>query len=233
MDWTVSAFAVVLALGTGVLCGLAPAFAALRITINDALQQNGRSGQSAGHVRLRAALVVSEIAIAMVLLTAAGLLVKSFERMSDVDPGFRPERVVAGSYTLPSVRYQNQQQINRFHEELLSRLQRLPGVKVAGLATSLPMAGPGSVRFFTAEGYRRPEGEPYAGEANTFVVGDFLRAMRIPLLRGRYLNEGDTADSPPVIVGTGLWRNIIGRARIRLERECVGVRRMPRTGGPG
>jgi putative ABC transport system permease protein len=149
---------------------------------------------------LRSALVVSEIAIAMVLLTAAGLLAKSFEQMSDVDPGFRPERVLAGSYTLPLVRYPSQQQINGFHEELLSRLQRLPGVKVAGLATSLPMAAPGSVRFFTAEGYRTAEGEPYAGEANSYVVGNFLQAMQISLLRGRYLDAGDTVNSQPVVV---------------------------------
>lgn len=200
MNWAVAGFAVALAMGTGFLCGLAPAFAALRTTVNDALRQSGRGSQSAGHARLRAALVVGEIAVAMVLLTAAGLLAKSFEQMHEVDPGFRPEHVVTGSYTLPVVRYQDQRQIDSFHEELLARLQHLPGVKAVGLASRLPMSTQGSDRFFEAEGYTTPQGAPDADEANAYVVGDFLRAMQIPLLRGRYFNETDTAGAPPVIV---------------------------------
>ncbi len=200
INWRVACFAVALAMGTGFLCGLVPAFTALRTTVNDALRQSGRGGQSAEHARMRSALVVGEIAVAMVLLTAAGLLAKSFEQMREVNPGFRPERVVAASYTLPGARYQKQPEIDGFNEELLRRLQRVPGVNTAGLATRLPMSALGSDRFFEAEGYVEPPGTSGADEANAYVVGDFFRAMRIPLLRGRYFNERDTADTSPVIV---------------------------------
>ena len=200
MNWIVAGFAFLLAVGVGFMCGLVPAFAILRTTANDMLRQSGRGGQGAGHLRLRSLLVVGEIAMAMVLLTAAGLLVRSFENMQTVNPGFRPEHLVTGTYILPSIQYQTQQQIDRFHVGMLTRLHSLPGVKETGLASSLPMAEPGSERFFTAEGYTRLRGEPYASEANAYVVGDFLRAMQIPLLRGRYLNDKDTADSIPVIV---------------------------------
>jgi putative ABC transport system permease protein len=201
MDGMVAGFAVVLAVGTGILCGLAPAFAALRTTVNDALRQSGRGGQSAGHARLRSGLIVGEIAVAMVLLTSAGLLLKSFRNMQDVDPGFVPEHVITGAYTLPSVRYGTQEKINRFHDELLSKLEELPGVKAAGLASSLPMAEPGSVRFFEAEADRIAPGVPNAAEANAYVVGDFLRAMQVRLLRGRYFDEQrDTADGPLVTI---------------------------------
>lgn len=200
MNGAVAGFAVTLAMGTGFLCGLAPAFAALRTTVNDALRQSGRSDQGTRHARLRSALVVGEIAVAMVLLTAAGLLVKSFENMREVNPGFRPEHVVTGSYTLPTVRYQSQHQIDGFHQELLARLQRLPGLKAVGLATRMPMSEQGSDRFFEAEGYVRRRGTPDPDAANAYVMGSFLRTMQIPLLRGRYFNDGDTADGPLVVL---------------------------------
>jgi len=182
------------------LCGLAPAFAALRTSVNDALRQSGRGGQGAGHRRLRSALIVGEIAVAMVLLTAAGLLLESFRNMQVVDPGFVPEHVVTGSYTLQYMNYQNQGQIDRVHDEILQRLQHLPGVKAVGLTSSLPMAEADSTRSFDAEGYTIPQGGPVNDEANAYVVGDFLRAMEIPLLRGRYFNELDTKSAPLVII---------------------------------
>ncbi len=200
MDGMVAGFAVAAAIGTGVLCALAPAFAALRTTVNDALRQSGRGGESAGHVRLRSGLIVAEIAVAMVLLTAAGLLLKSFRNMQEVDPGFVPEHVVTAAYTLPPVRYARQEQIDGFHDGLLSKLEALPGVKAAGLASSLPMAEPGSDRFFEAEGHPFVPGTPDVGEANALVAGNFLRAMQIRLIRGRYFDERDTAKAPLVII---------------------------------
>lgn len=200
MNWAVAGFAVALALGTGMLCGLAPAFAALRTTVNDALRQGGRGGQSAQHGRLRSALVVGEIAVALVLLTAAGLLAKSFENMRAVNPGFQPEHVVTGWYSLQYAKYQTQGQIDGTHEEILRRIERLPGVKAVGLASSLPMTKASSIRSFEAEGYTVPQGKALADEANAYVVGNFFRAMEIPLLRGRYFNESDTATQPLVII---------------------------------
>ena len=98
LDWQVVAFALLLAVVTGVLCGLAPAFAAIRTSVNDTLKEGGRTGTSGGgHARLRSALVIAEIAIALVLLTASGLLLRSFDKMRQVDLGFRPDHTLVAA----------------------------------------------------------------------------------------------------------------------------------------
>jgi len=198
LNWEVSLFALAATLATGLLCGIAPGLAALRSSANEALKQGARS--VAAHARLRSVLVVGEIATALVLVTGAGLLLRSFARMSAVDPGFEPVHALAAAFDLPAERYQTQPQVNSFQEELLRRLNTLPGVKSAALATNLPMAEPTSTRFFVAEDYYPPAGSSYAVESHAYVVGDFLQTMHIPLLRGRYLNAGDTADAPLVVV---------------------------------
>lgn len=198
LSWEVCAFALIVTIATGLLCGVAPGLSALRSSPNESLKKGGRS--VAGHARLRSALVVGEIATALMLVTGAGLLLRSFARMSSVDPGFEPAHVLAASFELPAERYQTQQQVNTFEEELLRSLNALPGVKSAALATNLPMAEPTSTRFFVAEGYHPPAGSSYAIESHAYVVGDFLQTMNIPLLRGRYLNAADDADAPLVVV---------------------------------
>src|SRR6201999_1392576 len=109
LNWNVVGFALLLGVMTGLLCGAAPAFAALRTNVNGTLKEGGRSGSAGGgHARLRSALVVAEIAIALVLLTASGLLLRSFEKMRSVDLGFRPEHVTTASYSLPQQQYATQ-----------------------------------------------------------------------------------------------------------------------------
>jgi predicted permease len=198
LSWEVCLFALAVTIGTGILCGLAPGLSALRSSPNESLKEGART--VAGHARLRSVLVVGEIATALMLVTGAGLLLRSFERMSAVDPGFEPAHVLAGSFDLPAERYQTQPQVNSFQEELLRRLKALPGVKSAALATNLPMAEPTSTRFFVPEGYHPPAGSSYAVESHAYVVGDYLQTMNIPLLRGRYLNADDNADAPLVVV---------------------------------
>src|SRR5438128_2226488 len=106
LDWPVLLFALGLALLTGLLCGLAPAFAAMRTSVNETLKEGGRTGTSgSGHARLRSAVVVAEIAVALTLLTASGLLLRSFEKMRDVELGFRPDNTLAALYVLPQQRY--------------------------------------------------------------------------------------------------------------------------------
>ncbi len=198
LNWEVCGFALIVTIATGLVCGIAPGLSALRSSPNESLKEGGRS--VAAPARLRSVLVVSEISMAVILVTGAGLLLRSFARMSAVDPGFEPARVLAASFDLPAERYQTQQQVNSFQQELLRRLNALPGVKSAALATNLPMAEPTSTRFFVAEGYHPPAGSSYAIESNAYVVGDFLQTMNIPLLRGRYLNAADNADAPLVVV---------------------------------
>ena len=198
LSWEVCLFALAVTIGTGVLCGLAPGLSALRSSANEFLKEGART--VAGHARLRSVLVVGEIATALMLATSAGLLLRSFARMSAVDPGFEPAHVVAASFDLPRQRYQSQQQVNSFEQELLRRLNALPGVTSAALASNLPMAEPTSTRFFVPEGYHPPVGSSYAVESHAYVVGDYLQTMNIPLLRGRYLNASDNADAPLAVV---------------------------------
>ena len=108
LDWKVVAFAIALAALTGLVCGLAPAFAALRTSVNDTLKEGGRTGTAGGaHARLRSALVIGEIAIALILLVGSGLLLRSFEKMRAVDLGFRPDHVLTASYSLPQAAISN------------------------------------------------------------------------------------------------------------------------------
>jgi putative ABC transport system permease protein len=158
LDWTVVGFAVALAVLTGTLCGLAPGFASLRTNVNASLKEGGRSGSASGsHARLRSALVVMEIAIALVLLTASGLLLRSFSRMSAVDLGFRPDQVTTALYSLPQKQYATQAVIDTFNRRLLDQLRQLPGMQAAGLAGTIPATG-NVITSFVADGYVDPRG---------------------------------------------------------------------------
>jgi hypothetical protein len=135
LDWPVIGFALGLAVLTGLICGLAPAFAAFRTSVNETLKEGGRTGTpGSGHARLRSTLVVAEIAVALVLLTASGLLLRSFEKMRQVDLGFRPDHTLAAYYVLPQKRYAIQPVIDSFTDTLLRNLRQLPGVKAAGIS---------------------------------------------------------------------------------------------------
>jgi predicted permease len=159
LDWQVVAFAIVLAVFTGLVCGMAPAFAALRTSVNETLKEGGRTGTpGSGHARLRSALVVGEIAIALVLLVASGLLLRSFAKMRAVDLGFRPDHVLVAAYSLPWQQYATQAAVDQFNDELIRRVQQLPGVKSAGLTSFLPAGGSTSNTAFIAEGYVPPQG---------------------------------------------------------------------------
>ena len=136
------AFALGLALLTGLLCGLAPAFAAIHTSVNGTLKESGRTGTTgSGHARLRSALVAAEIAMALVLLTASGLLLRSFEKMRAVDIGFRPDHTLTALYILPGYQYATQPAIDNFDEQLLRNLRQLPGVEAVGITSGLPSTG--------------------------------------------------------------------------------------------
>src|SRR6202167_679280 len=193
LDWQVVAFAIILAALTGLVCGLAPAFAALRTSVNDTLKEGGRTGTAgSGHARLRSALVVGEIAIALVLLVASGLLLRSFEKMRAVDLGFRPDHVLAAGYSLPQKQYATQSSVNEFNDELIRRLQQVPGVTYVGLTSSLPDMGGGSNSTFVAEGYLAPRGANMNLASLASIEGDYLQALGIPLLAGRYFTSADS-----------------------------------------
>jgi putative ABC transport system permease protein len=200
LNWTVAGFALLLAALTGVVCGLAPGFAALRTNVNAQMKEGGRSGSgSATHARLRSGLVVLEIAVALMLLAAAGLLLRSFQKMSQANLGFEPDNVTAAAYSLPQKQYSTQAQIDTFNRDLLVRLRRLPDTRAAGLASTIPMTGDVNWAIL-AEGYvsRGPDQKQLAAPFQ--VVGDYFRAMGIPLLRGRYFTDADNANSQLVAI---------------------------------
>lgn len=200
LNWAVVAFAFLLALLTGLLCGLAPGFAALRTNVNASLKEGGRSGASGGnHARLRSTLVVMEIAVALVLLAASGLLLRSFREMSEVDLGFRPDHVTTASYVLPRKEYGTQAQIDAFNNKLIFELRRLPGVQDVGLTSVLPTTG-ASIEAFVVDGYIDPRGPDQNAASPSQVIGDYFKAIGTPLIRGRYFTAVDDASDQLVII---------------------------------
>jgi len=200
LNWSVVGFALLLAVATGFFCGLAPGFAALRTNVNASLKEGGRSGSAGGgHARLRSGLVVMEIAVALVLLTASGLLLRSFSRMSEVNLGFRPDHVTVAIYALPGKEYPKQAQVDTFNHSLLERLRQQPGVTAVGLTSTIPSTGDG-IEAFVADGYVDPRGPDRTTAAPFQVIGDYFQAMGIPLLRGRYFTEADDANSQLVAI---------------------------------
>ncbi len=200
LDWAVMLFALGLALLTGLLCGLAPAFAAIRTSVNDTLKE-GRTGTSgSGHARLRSALVVAEIAVALTLLTASGLLLRSFEKMRAVKLGFRPDHTLAALYVLPHQHYRTQSAIDEFTSTLLNGLGQLPGVDAVGITSFLPVADDNWGTTFTIEGYVPAKGAGLNMAATSLVESDPFEALGIRVLRGRVFTESDNAGSQLVAI---------------------------------
>jgi predicted permease len=201
LNWKVVAFALMLAIVTGIVCGLAPAFAAMRTNVNDSLKEGGRTGSAGGrHARLRSVLVVAEIAIALVLLTASGLLLLSFEKMRSTDLGFNPVNVTTAAYGLPHQQYSTQASVDAFNKELLLRLRQVPGAVSVGVTSFLPVSNNNSNETFIVEGYVPPKGAGMNLATPVQVFGDYFQAMNIPLLRGRFFTENDRAKTQLVVI---------------------------------
>jgi putative ABC transport system permease protein len=200
IDSTVAAFALLLALATGALCSLAPAFAALRTNLTENLKEGARTGSgSSSHTWLRSALVVSEIAIALVLLTVSGAFLRSFQKMRAVNPGFRPDHVLVASYQLPLQQYPTHASADSFNHAVVDRLSSQPGIIAVGITNFLPATDFAAKAAYTIEGV--PEESwtlKFAAFANPY--GDYFRALDIPLLDGRYFTPDDRADAPLVII---------------------------------
>jgi predicted permease len=196
LNWPVMAFALGLALLTGLVCGLAPAFAAIHTSVNGTLKESGRTGTTgSGHARLRSVLVAAEIAIALVLLTVSGLLLRSFEKMRAVDIGFRPDHTLTAVYTLPNYQYPTQASVDAFDEQLLRELRQLSGVEAVGITTTLPSTGDWAGPAITLEGYVPPKGAGLNLAMVSLLRGDPIQALGIRLLRGRTFSEADNAGS--------------------------------------
>jgi putative ABC transport system permease protein len=185
----------------GLLFGLAPALQASKPDVNDVLKEGGR-GSSEGHGRnrVRAILVVSEIALSLLLLIGAGLLIKSFMRLRNVNAGFDPHNVLTMRIGLPGRRYKEPQQQATFFRELTQRVGALPGVESAGAALTLPLDGVNSFgRSFIPEGRLLTPEESFQ-TLYVAVAGDYFNTMRIPVKAGRSFTDHDTAETLPVVI---------------------------------
>lgn len=199
MDKTVAAFGFLLALATGALCSLAPAFAAMRTDLLECLAESARNSTGSSLSWLRSALVVAEIAIAMVLLTVSIEFARSYQKMLAVDPGFQPDHVLVAGYQLPLNQYPTGSSAERFDREVLERLQAAPGISSAGMAHVLPSTAATPMADYTIEGVAAA-GWKMQFAPFTLNDGDYFRAMGIPLREGRYFTSRDKSDAPLVVI---------------------------------
>ncbi|MEY2502490.1 MAG: putative transport system permease protein [Verrucomicrobiota bacterium] len=200
IDGGVLAFAFVVSMVTGVAFGSAPALRASRVNLNESLNDGGRT-PGAGSTRspLRSALVVTEVALALVLLIAAGLLIKTVVGLNSVNPGFNPQRLVTMNVWLPRAKYPKAEQWNAFYDRLVDRLQALPAVESAGLTSILPAGDNFDRRTIEIDGQPRPPSE-LPDVDNYFVTPNYVRTMGIPLVAGRLLGGQDTAEAPLAVL---------------------------------
>ncbi len=204
INGTVLAFTFGVSLATGILFGVAPAWRAVKVDLNTSLKAGGRSGQSDGGLglarhRLRGLLVVSELALSLMLLIGAGLLVRSFVRLQGVPPGFNADHVLTMQVAATGPKYREDKPVVRFYQEIESRIARLPGVKAEGVVSVLPLTGSVGWGGINVEGYTPPPGQELQVDLRTAST-DYFRAMEIPLRRGRFFSERDTADKPQVVI---------------------------------
>jgi putative ABC transport system permease protein len=195
-------FTFVVTLLTGVIFGLVPAFEASNIKLNDTLKEAGRSlTGSARSRRLRGALVVTEIALALTLLAGAGLLARSFVRLQGVDTGFNARNVMTMRVTLPRARYDQDAKMVNFFTQALERIRTLPGVEAAGAINHTPFLGLGTQDGFSVEGRPKPApGEPPYTTGICVTDQNFFGAMQIPLKRGRLFTEQEVRENRNVVV---------------------------------
>ncbi|MFZ0639952.1 MAG: ABC transporter permease [Candidatus Acidiferrales bacterium] len=199
VDSRVFAFTLIAAVITGILFGLAPALQASKTNLVDSVKENARGLSGAlQHSRLRGALVVAEVALALALLMGAGLMIQSFARIENVNPGFNPRNLLTFTFDLPDSRYNtNQQKI--FYRQALDRLNQIPGVASAAAALPLPLSGENMTISFAIEGRPVAKGNEPDEEARIVSPG-YFHTMSIPLLEGREFALTDTPTSLDVVI---------------------------------
>jgi predicted permease len=200
LDWRVLAFTLGVAVLTGILFGLVPALQISRTDVNSTLKESSSRSGTGRHHYARNGLVVTEIALALVLLIGAALLIRTFSSLRRVNAGFNPERVLAFETSLGGSKYSTTGQVDRLTRDLVQRVERVPGVIAAANVPFLPLEG-GFGLGFDIVGRAPATGERSTGGAGWMYVSDsYFKALEIPVLRGRVFNERDNAKSPPVMV---------------------------------
>ena len=238
VDGRVLVFTVLVTLGTAIVMGLIPSIGSARAAVLTALQDAARgSSVSHGRARVVGTLVVSEVALAIVLLAGAGLLARTFYELTRVQTGFNADGVVTLRTTLAAAQYDTDDRIRSFNDDLLMRTQALPGVRAVGTVSYLPLSSTARADRFEIVGRPAARLDDQKFALTAVVSGRYFEAMQIPLIRGRFPNEHDTAQSEPVFViddelARAHWpdRDPIGerliwtsRAKITVSGPIVGV----------
>jgi predicted permease len=212
LDHTVLLFTLIISVASGILFGVVPALAATKTDLNKSLKDAGRTkSDGRGNRRLHDAFVVTQIALALVLVVGSGLLIRSFIRARDTDPGFHPENTIGLSVSLNGPQYRQLTQMQSFFDRLSAQVRALPGVSSVGLSTDLPLNS-GWTHGFTGEGHEADQRNSMPLDFHTLVDGDYFHTMGIPLIRGRFFNDAEMhGKGDAVIISDGMakryWPN--------------------------
>jgi putative ABC transport system permease protein len=201
LSYPVLAFTAVVSLVTALVCGLAPAFEGSRSDVQETLKDGARQvGGSVRHRRMRQAFVVSEIALAVVLLVGAGLMLRSFSTLRRVNPGYSTTNILTMRLQLPGAKYENDEQRIRFFQDATARIQELPGVQAVGAVSYLPLTSLGAGTNFTIEGQPPPPpGQDYVTNVSVCDNG-FLKTMNVPLVSGRLFTDREMREKSNVVL---------------------------------
>ncbi len=201
LDQRVLLFTLLLSILTGIIFGLLPIVQASNPDLTKALKDSARGSTSGGSLRTRGLLVVSEIALALILLIGAGLMLKSFMHLQSINPGFNSDNMLTAQIALPELKYKEWDQRSTFFHQAVERIKSLPGVQAVGATTSLPMSNESWGKQFSIEG-RTPPATLDQVEAVEYrqITPDYFKAAGVPLLKGRVFTEQDTKDTPGVVI---------------------------------
>ena len=201
LNWPMLGFALAMAMVTGVVFGLVPAMATMKTNVNLVLRDDSARGSATrGTGVTRSALVVAEVALAVMLLVGAGLMAKSYAQIQNVSPGFAADRVLTAQLALPVTTYPDATARRGFWTRLVAEATRIPGVTAVGLTTNVPFNGMVSSGSYGIVGYTPGPTEAAPHGRQEIVGGEYFRALQIPLLKGRVFNDSDGPDSSPVVV---------------------------------
>jgi putative ABC transport system permease protein len=229
LDRGMLAFTGLLSLLTGLVFGLAPAWQASKLELQTVLKEGGRTAAGATRHRLRDVLVVTEIALALVLLVGAGLMMRSVWRLLEVNPGFRTENLLTMRISLPAAKYQAAAKAENFYRQLDSRLEALPGVKGSGLVSRVPLQGGFTTAFYPAGQPVPPRGQEIEGNLR-YVSSGYFQTMGVPLIKGRYFTDQDNPTAPAaLIVNQTLARRLfpnqaaVGQQLVFVDRPTIQI----------
>ncbi len=201
LDFRVLMVIFAISVATGIIFGLIPALASAKPELTEALKEGGRGSTSGvSRNRVRNALVIMEVALALVLLVGASLLLKSFVRLQNVDPGFDPKNVLTMEVSLPAAKYLPGRPVGDFYAEFVRHIAELPGVEAAATTMILPLSGTNSDSSFSIEGASQGQTRVFPDEEIRVISPDYFKVLKVPLRAGRFFDQRETADSPRSVI---------------------------------